>query len=417
MPLRSTGPRRHTLTHRPGDATARGPLSHRDFRILWASTVLAGAGFRAQSVALGWLILESTDSAFMVGLGLGVSMAPNAVFGLLGGAMVDRYDRRRVLTLGAIAMGLNSLVLGFVALGDTDLVVLLLFTFAGGSLWSVQQTARQSYAFDIVGSTTAVRGLSLTNLAQRFGGIAGGLGAGLVLSRAGAGEAYFATAVCFLAAGVVIALARSAGDSAPLHRTAVLTNLREYTREIGRNRTLATLIALTAAVEILGFSHMSALPILARDKLGGDGGTLGLLTAVSAAGGIIGILLFSVFGDRIPRGLAFLAVLCVFGVSIMLLGASNSLVFAIGALVLVSSLAALSDVLSQSLVQLSVPNEMRGRAMGSWMLAIGMAPGGHLQMGALASAFGVSTALFLNGAGLLVLAIVAGVAVGRVRRL
>jgi MFS family permease len=212
-------------------------------------------------------------------------------------------------------------------------------------------------------------------------------------------------------------MARSAGDSAPVLRTAVLANLREYTLEIGRNRTLATLIVLTAAVEVLGFSHLSALPILARDELGGDGGTLGLLSAVSAAGGIVGIVLFSAVGDRLPRGPAFLGVLCLFGVSIMLLGASNTLVFAIAALIAVSALAALSDVLSQSLVQLSVPNEMRGRAVGSWMLAIGMAPGGHLQIGALASGLGVSAALFINGAGLLILALACGAGVGRVRRL
>jgi MFS family permease len=398
-------------------ATTRGPLSYPDFRILWASTVLAGTGFRAQVVALGWLVLESTDSAFMVGLSVGVSMAPNAVFGLLGGAVVDRFDRRRVLVLGGLAMGGVAVLLGLVALGDTQLLLLLLLTFAGGSVWSVQQTARQSYAFDIVGSETAVRGLSLTNLAQRFGGIAGGLGAGLVLSEAGAAEAYFATAVCFVASGLLITLARSEGDNAPLHRTAVLTNLREYTHEIARNRTLATLILLTAAVEVLGFSHLSALPVLARDELGGGGGTLGLLTAVSAAGGIAGIGLFSFVGDRVSRGVAFLAVLCLFGVSVMLLGASNSVVFAIAALVAVSSLAALSDVLSQTLVQLSVPNEMRGRAMGSWMLAIGTAPAGHLQMGALATGVGVSTALLLNGAGLLILAIATGAGVGRVRRL
>jgi MFS family permease len=407
----------HDTIARTREVTVRAPLSYRDFRILWASTVLAGTGFRAQVVALGWLILESTDSAFMVGLGVGVSMAPNAVFGLLGGAVVDRFDRRWVLAIGGLAMGVNALALGFVALGDTDLLFLLLLTFAGGSLWSVQQIARQSYAFDIVGSGTAVRGLSLTNLAQRFGGIAGGLGAGLVLTRAGPGEAYFVTAVCFFAAGLLITLARSEGEDAPLHRTAVLANLREYTREIGRNRTLATLILLTAAVEVLGFSHLSALPILARDRLGGDGGTLGLLTAVSAGGGILGIVLFSFVGDRLPRGLAFLAVLCCFGVSIILLGASNSVAFAVAALIAVSGLAALSDVLSQSLVQLSVPNEMRGRAMGSWMLAIGMAPAGHLQMGALASGMGVTTALLVNGAGLLLLALFAGASVGRVRRL
>ncbi len=399
------------------ELTLRNPLSYRDFRVLWLSTMLASTGFRAQVVVLGWLLLEQSDSPFIVGLGIGVLMAPNALFGLAGGAIVDHFDRRVVLRLGALAICLNALLLAVAAFNGSNLVVILALTFLGGTLWSVQQTARQSYAFDIVGNASAIRGLSLTSLAQRVGGIVGGLGAGAVLDLAGAGEAYAITAICFLGAAVVISLAKAEGADSPKERQAVLTNLREYTQELGHNRTLATVILLTAGVEILGFSHQSALPILARDVLGGGGGTLGLLTAVSSLGGIGGILLFATGGDRLPKGPTFLGVLMVFGVAIVLLGTSQTLGFAVLTLLVVSAMAALSDVLSQSLVQLSVPNAMRGRAMGSWMLAIGIGPLGHLQIGALATAVGVSTALTVNGAGLLVLAVLATAGVGRLRRL
>ena len=401
----------------PQQETVRNPLSYSDFRVLLLATVLAGTGFRAQVVVLGWLLVEKTDSALVVGLGIGVLMAPNALFGLLGGAVVDRFERRTVLALGAVAIALNSLLLAAVAHGGANVLLLLILTFCAGTLWSVQQTARQSYAFDIVGSASALRGLSLTSLAQRLGGISGGLGAGAMLSLADAQETYVLTAGFFLAAAIAIRLARAEGGESPQHRQPVLKNLSEYTMELRQNRTLATLIILTAAVEVLGFSHMSALPIIARDVLGGGGGTLGLLSAVSAAGGIVGILLFSTKADTLPRGPAFLSVLVFFGLSLILLGASQNLMIAIITLLGVSALAALSDVLSQSLVQLSVPNAMRGRAMGSWMLAIGMGPVGHLEMGALATAMGVSIALTINGAALVLLAGVAAVRVARLRRL
>ena len=90
---------------------------------------------------------------------------------------------------------------------------------------------------------------------------------------------------------------------------------------------------------------------------------------------------------------------------------------AILAITLVNGLAALSDILSQSLVQSVVPNEFRGRAMGSWTLAVGMGPLGHVQIGALAAAFGVTFALATHGVGLLILAAGSLALFPRLRRL
>ena len=103
--------------------------------------------------------------------------------------------------------------------------------------------------------------------------------------------------------------------------------------------------------------------------------------------------------------------------ALIFLGISGNLQVAIVAVTIVSGLAALSDVLSQSLVQVAVPNEMRGRAMGSWALAIGVAPLGHLQIGALTTGVGVSSALVANGVGLVLLALGAALAVKRLRSL
>jgi MFS family permease len=393
------------------------PLSYRDFRILCLAVVFSGAGFRGLLVVLGWLLLEATDSSLIVGLGLVAMIVPNALFGILGGAIADRVDRRRLLRHMAFAMTLNMLVLGLVVMEETVVWLVLALTFVSGAIWSVLTTARQSYAYDVVGEARAIAGLSLSNLAQMAGGIFGGLGSGLIISAWGAGEAYFALAACFLAAGLTMFLARTRGQSAPVHRLSILHNLREYVSEIRSNRILAMVIALTAAVEVFGFSHLSALPVLVRDELGRGGGTLGLLGSISSAGGLVAILLLSTQGDRIRKGAVYVIVLGVFGAAIVMLGVSSTLVLALVAIAIVSGMAALSDVLSQSLVQLSVPNEMRGRAMGSWALAIGLAPFGHLQIGGLIALIGVSAALVANGAALLLLAAGAWLCIGTLRRM
>jgi hypothetical protein len=83
----------------------------------------------------------------------------------------------------------------------------------------------------------------------------------------------------------------------------------------------------------------------------------------------------------------------------------------------VSAIASLCDVQSQILVQKAVPNEMRGRAMGTWALALGTGPLGHLLMGALISVFGLPTALAINGCALIVSSVAVALTVPRIRKL
>ena len=284
-------------------------------------------------------------------------------------------------------------------------------------MWSLLSTAAQSYSFDVVGAEDAARGLALNTMALRVGGVAGALGAGAALTAWGPGETYIALAVAHFLSAIMILLAKTQGQAAPVARTPLGQNLREYAGELRHNRTLAWLIVLMVAAEIFGFSHYSAMPILIRDRLGGDGSDLGLVSALASMAGIVAILLFSARSKLGSTGAAFLAVLFCYGASVVLLGQTNALVTAMLVASLVSGVASLCDVQSQVLVQVAVPNEMRGRAMGTWALALGTGPLGHLQMGALITAFGVPTALAINGCALVASATAAAILVARIRRL
>jgi hypothetical protein len=136
-----------------------------------------------------------------------------------------------------------------------------------------------------------------------------------------------------------------------------------------------------------------------------------------AVGGIFGLAAASVRGAA--SGARFLAVLVTFGMSLIVLGAAPHLMGFVGVLVvviLVNAAGALADLLAQSLLQLSVPSDLRGRAGGAWVVAIGLAPLGQLQIGALASLFGVSVALGTSGLALVILASATGLLFPRVKR-
>ena len=276
---------------------------------------------------------------------------------------------------------------------------------------------RLSYAYDIVGGGQVVAGLGLMTLGSRLGLLAGALIAGAVMQRLGAAAAFLVLSAAQVVSFAWLSRLQSAGMAAPATRAPLRQNLREYVAELRGNRTLAMLLVITAAVEVFGFSMTTALPELSttRFDVGAEG--LGMMHAARAVGGIVASIVLAGMSNLERRGLVFLVVIYAFGASLMLLAASGQFMLALAALVVVAVLAAASDILTQSMIQLSVPNALRGRAMGTWVLAIGSAPLGHLQMGALALALGVGGALYINGAALIAIGVLATVAAPRLRRL
>jgi MFS family permease len=397
---------------------AAHPFRHRDFRVLCLSTMFQGAGYVGETVVLGWLLLEDTDSALIVGLGIALRALPNFLLGIPGGAIADRLDRRALLRWVSLGSGVITALLAALALaGMLSVPALLSLTFLGGGLRALGQSARQSYAFDIAGPLQAVGAMALTKLAQCVGGIAGSLGAGLILDRSGGGEAYLAVSISLLLSSAAMLFARSTGQSAPKSQTPILQGSRDYLSEMASNRTLAVIVGLTAAVEVLGFSYQAALPNLTRDLLNAGPEALGLLSASGSVGSILTVVALSARGEPGHKGSLFIAVLLGFGIALCFLGSGTSLVLAMIAIAFVAGFASLTDVLTQTLVQSAVPNELRGRAMGSWVLAVGFGPAGHLQIGVLIALFGVTAALSVNGALLALLAVLTALRARRVRAL
>jgi hypothetical protein len=194
-------------------------------------------------------------------------------------------------------------------------------------------------------------------------------------------------------------------------------NLLEFLDEVRRNRVLLTLVVVTASVEVFGFSFSTTLPELATERFQFGAEGLGVMQAMRALGGLIASLALSAMHEFKHRGVAYLVVVQVFGGGLLILSISQNFGIALFALLIVAGMAAASDILTQSMMQLSVPNRLRGRAMGAWVLAIGFAPAGHLEMGLLAVSLGIHHALMINGALLVCLGIVVTLSVPRLRKI
>jgi MFS family permease len=397
---------------------ARSPLRLADFRWLSANMLLASIGMMGEVVVLGWLALELTDSPFLVGLAMGARALPLFFVGVPAGVLADRWPRHRLLIVTGAGQAVAAAALGLlVQTGTLRLPHLLAITLVAGALRGLEHATRQSYAHDVVGGAGLVEGLALLGLAMRGGWLVGSLGTGALIATFGSGAAYFAVAAAYLASSVVLAPVAAPPPKALPEPESVWRNVVGFFTLVRRDPMLLTLMFLTAAAEVLGFSHQTLLPSLARDVLHTGPEGLGALNAARSVGGIVGLL--ASMRGLTGGGALFLAVLAGFGASLIGLGAAPLVVGFTGVvlvLIVANALGALTDLLAQSLLQLNSPPHLRGRAGGAWVVAIGLAPLGQLQIGALGSLLGVGSALALSGLALVALAGVTARVFPRLRR-
>jgi len=377
-------------------------------------------GMMGETVALGWLTLELTNSPFLVGAAMGARSLPLFFVGVPAGVIADRFPRHRLLIATTTGQALTAATIGLLTLlGLVRLPEILILTFTAGMIRGVEQAARQSYTHDVVGAARLTDGFAVLGVAMRSGWLVGSLVTGVVIARFGAGAAYVAVSLAYLIAALAILPAGAPPTSAPPAGGSAWKSVTGFLTAIRRDRVLPVLMLLTAGAEVLGFSHQAVLPTLARDVLHVGPEGLGVMSAARSVGGILALFAMSSVGLA-GGGTLFLMVLVSFGAALVGLAVAPHLVGFAGVVVLlvaVNAAGALSDLLAQSLLQLSVPANLRGRAGGAWVVAIGLAPLGQLQIGAMASLFGASIALGASGLALVALAVIGALAVPRIRNI
>ena len=390
----------------------------RDFRLFWASTFFYSLGTGMEHVAVGWLVFDITGSAFIVGVAAAARMAPLFFLGILSGAMADWLERRLFLLFSALGgVAVAGIMAGVLLTGEPPIWAVVVLVAAGGCMLAFTLTTRNAYTYDIVGPEHALNGLSLNQMAMQAGGIGGAIISGALIELVGPGWQYLAVGASYLgSASVLLVIGRSTRTAQPL-REPVLQNLVGYVRFLRENRLIFILMCLTSITEVLGFTHMTLLPVFAKEVLHVGPAGLGYLTAVRQAGGLLGLALLANLRDYRRKGLLMFIIATGFGVGLMAFSVSAALVYFIIVLAAVNACAMAVDTLYKTLMQSNVPDEQRGRAMGSWVLSIGVAPVGHLGVGGLATALGAQGALLVNGAVLAGISLAAAIGLPKIRRL
>lgn len=384
------------------------PFGSPTFRRLWSSTLASAGAQGMERTATAWLTLEAGGGAFAVGLVFAARMLPSLLGGLAAGTLADRSDRPRQLL--AVASAALALMLAFSWLagsGGIRVWQVVAVAFLSGCVQVFDTPARQALVLDTVPSDLAERALALNALAARLATACGAFLAGAIILRGGVARAYLVIAAVHAVSAASVATLRVAQERVAVgERPSFARALRDAARLIVDLPAVRTLMIAGIACEIFAFSHGSALPIVAHDVLRAGAAGLGALNAAVSIGGTFAVLGLSLLPRRVRREPLLGAAFVVYALSLVALGTTRTLVAAAAILVVTGICAGAFDLLQQTLIQLAVPREQRGRAVGIWVLGLGSAPVGHLEIGFLAALLGAPVALLINGTLALIAAVV-----------
>ncbi|HEX5531054.1 MAG TPA: MFS transporter [Methylomirabilota bacterium] len=389
-------------------------LRHRDFRLFWSGQLVSLIGTWMQSVGQAWLVLELTGSPFHLGLVTALQFTPILLLSPVGGALSDRFPKRRIILLTQAAMmgqafGLAALVWS----GQVRYWHVAVLAAIYGLGRAIDIPARQSYITDLVGRGDLANAVALNSLVFNGARIVGPAVAGLLIARFGVALAFLLNGLSFVAVLAALLATRTPGNPDPAGRLGIRAGIWGALGYAARTPPVAFTLSLIVAVSVLVLNFNVVVPLVAKDVLGEGAHGFGLL--MSSLGG--GAVMAGIGLTLLRRGRPSLRFLAVSATVLSAGTASLGLVGHFGtAAILLVGLGCCQILFStgcNTTLQLTTPDALRGRVMGLYALAnAGMTPFGSLLVGTVAEHLGVRAACLLGGGGGLV-AVAVLVLVGR----
>src|SRR5687768_3283908 len=350
-----------------------------------------------QKVAQSWLILDMTGSSFLLGLDDFLGQLPILLFTVLGGVIADRHDRRRLLVGSQYVQMTTAFTLAaLVWTGYVGIVHILALSFLTGLAQAFGGPAYQSLMPSLVPRAHLPNAIALNSIQFNLSRIIGSL-------LAGAAIAAFGTAICFGLNGVsflvVIAalLALSVKHIKPEHKP-LLQEMRGGFSYVKREPALIALTVGAFMTTFLGLPLLTFLPVCAAEIFQGEIGLYSRMMAFSGAGSVTGALIVAWLGRFRHMGRTLLIVQVVFGLIVAAFAMSRTLWLSELLLFCAGVSAMLVTALTTSLVQLIVPDHLRGRVVSIYMVAFrGGMPLGSLASGFASNFVSVPAVLAING--------------------
>jgi len=376
------------------------------YRWVWIGSFISNIGTWVQKVAQPWLILQLSASPFLLGLDGFLQEIPLLLFLLIGGVVVDKFDKRNILMLSQVVQFSAAVVISIlILLGEIRVSVILVLSFVVGCMQAFSTPAYLSFIPELVGRERLANALALNSVQFNLSRLIGPVIGGVLLASLGAAWCFGLNALSFVAMFVVLLFAPA---SPPADTTfsirSLIVQIREGFDAVFVRKELVAVITIVFAISFFGSPLLAFIAVLAKDLL--RVGAQGFSFALSAfgLGAVVGAVLISSLQPHWIHPKTVIVSATLLAVFILLVALLPYYMLSLFLLFFSGLMFVGSNVISNTILQTAMPDAMRGRAMSIYAFAFrGGTPLGSLITGIMVEHFGVQVALAINSIGLLTL--------------
>ncbi|HTY55551.1 MAG TPA: MFS transporter [Candidatus Binataceae bacterium] len=384
-----------------GRLAAFRALRHRNFRLFFTGQLISLIGTWMQMVAQGWLVLRLSNSPFVLGLVAFANYLPILLVSLFAGVIVDHVDRRRLIVCAQTVMMLSAFVLATITWARVvEVKHVVMLAALNGLASSFDMPGRQAFLVEMVGREDLPNAIALNSMIFNGARALGPALAGMLLAAIGEAGCFFLNGLSFIAVIWSLLAMDIAPREAPKLGSMMWHRLREGLIYVWRHRPTFNLLLMIAIVSGFGFQYAVLMPVFARNLLHGGAQTYGFLLAAQGVGAVSGAI---IMGSRPSSNKAHIQNLVagLFGLSLAIIGfgASPWLWLSMTAQVICGAGLMSYMATTNTLLQLAVSDELRGRVMSMYVLSfIGFAPIGSLAVGSVGEHLSPRIAVMACGA-------------------
>jgi MFS family permease len=369
-------------------------LKNKNYKLYFYGQLVSLIGTWLQIVAQGWLVLQLTNSAFLIGLVAALATLPTLLFTLFGGVVVDRFPKKHILLFTQSGAMVLAFILGI--LTSLDLIniwEICVISFLLGMLNALDAPARQAFVSELVNRDQLASAIALNSGAFNAARVIGPSMAGILIALIETGGAFIMNGISYIA--VIIALFAMKIDLyVPEKKIHPIKAIKEGLTYSFSHPIIRTLIVFAGVTSVFGWSYTTVIPIIAKNEFHLGAAGLGYLFAASGSGALLATILISAFSKKISGMVFILGGNSIFALSLILFSFTTNFYLAL-LLLFLSGFGLISQAsMMNSTIQGMVKSELRGRVMSIYILMfIGLIPLGNIEIGYLSEKIGTSLAI------------------------
>lgn len=369
--------------------------AHRNFRLFWIGQTISLIGTWMQQVGQGWLALQLSNSAFIVGLVSAAGSLPILLFSLYAGVIVDRQDKLRLVKVAQVLLSVEAAILWWLVWSGRITIPLLVGLAAmNGLISAVEIPARQSMIVDFVGREDVVDAIALNSGGFNLARIVGPSIAAAVIAGAGLAWCFGINALSYIAVIVCLAAIHLPKFVPAEKIVAAREGFMEGMAYIRSRRDVTGIMGVIAVYSIFGLQYLAMMPVIARNVLHTGAGGYGFLVTLVGIGALSGALVLAAFSTRVRRGRLFVISAQAFAALLLVFSLVRNITVAGVLLVFIGLTMMINGALANGMLQAIVPDELRGRVMAAYVFVyVGFTPIGSLIAGTVAHALNVQWAI------------------------